>query len=175
MSNDIDATIDQRLDGMTVIRAHMLLLSIRRTEIRARGEVEFGDFNVGWQAAGTDRCTVLQRLVARVQPFGYRLEKALFEQAFSNRDTGRECSKDLELQAAIVDRAAIQRIDESIRLADAQRNSENDSRTDSGQYFVDAGVDIAELSSGDYCFFATRSSRNASESIGSRDSLVQAA
>jgi hypothetical protein len=102
------------------------------------------------------RSAVIECVIAGIKPFGKWTEEAFFQQPASGGYGRRQRGKDLEFNSGIGAGAPIQRIDESIRFADAERDTKNDALADSRQQVIDASFRVIETGRGSYRFLAPK-------------------
>ena len=136
LANHVDAAVEHALQRLRIVGRDILLLRIRRVQPLAGLEEELVDFDVGRHFAGADRGGVIERRIPGEHTLRNRIEKAMLKLAFRVRWGQRERGEDGEPDRRIDRGLGVQRIDDVIGLAEAERQREHDRLAD----FLDDGV-----------------------------------
>ena len=122
LRDDVDAHFGQVARGVGVVQADVLALRVVVAEQRAGLEIELADPHVGRQPTGAARLGVLQiGIVGAEVAVEERLEEAPLEIGPGHGPRQRESGEEVQGESRLRDRAAVERIEEHVRLAEAER------------------------------------------------------
>ena len=128
-----------------VVRAEIILLQLLAAQPRAGLEEEFDDFDVSGQPALLDQPDVFQLGISAEHALRQRLDQASLEIAAPARHAQRQGRDDREADRRVGERARDEGVDQPVRLADGDRQTQHHVFADAAQGCFDAlfGTGIA--------------------------------
>lgn len=130
LRDHVDATRQQIRRRVGVVRRDVVLLRIGITEPFSGKEEKLDDLDVRRQGLGVERLGVVQIGIAAEQAIDDRPDKPLLKGGRWSRLFQRQCREDRQMDRWIGHRAPEQRIDDVIRLAQPERQPDDQPRPD---------------------------------------------
>ena len=126
LQHQVDTHITHVTGNVRVIAADVISLCMWHIKPGTGLQVELGDGYIRWQRTLPKVAHILQRRIVLAEvSFGERVQETSFEVTAGDRNLQRQGREKPEPDAAIVAGAAVQGIDQRIRFADAQRQSDH--------------------------------------------------
>ncbi len=144
MGDDVHASRHDIADDVRVVRAQVILLGVGGIEHRPGLEKELDDANVWRHIAPSHGVHVLELRIVAEHTGHDRLEQPPLEIRPRHGLAQRERRDDGEIDRGIACRAPIELVRDRVRLADPERQREDDSRAQPAQHGVHALADIIQ-------------------------------
>ena len=137
----VDAVRCDRARDMGVVQAGIVLLRLRRIELRAGLQVELLDPHVRRQGIGALRQRVFQagEILAEM-PVDERLQEAPLQAAARRRWRERQRRVDLQRTVGVIGDRIVDRVEQAMRFADAERRGDAQAAARMPQNFRDGFV-----------------------------------
>ena len=143
LREQVDSGTDQIACDMGVVHADVVALGLRDTEHGAGLQIELMHADVLGQRIGVLCCNVIQVRIIRAEvPGKKRLKKPPLQFALRVRPRQRQCCIQSHAQAGIRGDAPVKRIEQHVRLAQAQRHRHAQIAVRMLEHALDAGFDI---------------------------------